>query len=144
MSAPSRRDHLLACSQFTGIVQNNADAITTDLAVAFQFDLPYRTKDGSTTSFVVDTAAVLCTGYYHFFSAIAKRYPHCVAKIFLPEDYSPIILSGIVQDDSRAVTTDIAVEFQFNLPYPTKDGCQTSFIIATGPQVSVTRFLVSR
>ncbi len=38
----------------------------------------------------VDTAAALCTGNYHFFAAIAKRYPQCVAKIFLPEDYSPI------------------------------------------------------
>jgi len=45
---------------------------------------------------VLDTAAALCTGNYHFFAAIAKRYPHCVAKIYLPEDYSPIILSGIV------------------------------------------------
>jgi hypothetical protein len=88
--APSWRVHLLACSQFTGIIQNNADAITIDLAIAFQFDLPYLTKDGSTTSFVVDTAAALCTGNYHFFSVIAKQYPHCVAKIFLPEDYSLI------------------------------------------------------
>ncbi len=90
---------------------------------------------------VVDTAAALCTGNYHFFSAIAKRYPHCVAKIFLPKDYSPIILSGIVQDDLRAITTDLAVVFQFHLPYPTKDGCQTSFILATGPQVSVNMVL---
>jgi hypothetical protein len=33
---------------------------------------------------IVDTAAVLCTGNYHFFAAIAKRYPQCNAKIFLP------------------------------------------------------------
>jgi hypothetical protein len=59
--APLRHDHLVACSQFTGIVQNNADAITTDLAVAFQFDLPYLTRDWSTTSFIVDIVAVLCT-----------------------------------------------------------------------------------
>jgi hypothetical protein len=90
---------------------------------------------------VIDTAAALCTGNYHFFSAIAKHYPHCIAKIFLPEDYSPIILSGIVQDDSRAVTTDLAVTFHFHLPYPTKDGRHTSFIIATGPQVSVNMVL---
>ncbi len=37
----------------------------------------------------------------------------------------------------RAITTDLAVAFQFHLPYPMKDGCQTSFTIATGPQVSV-------
>jgi hypothetical protein len=37
----------------------------------------------------------------------------------------------------RAVTTDLAVVFQFHLPYPTKDVRQTSFIVATKPQVSV-------
>jgi hypothetical protein len=41
---------------------------------------------------IVDTVAMLCTGNYHFFAAIAKQYLQCVAKIFLPEDYSPIIL----------------------------------------------------
>jgi hypothetical protein len=61
-------------------------------------------------------------GNHHFFSAIAKRYPHCVAKIFLPNDYSPIILLGIVHDDLRAITTNLAVAFQFHLPYATKDG----------------------
>ncbi len=59
----------------------------------------------------------------------------------LPKDCSPIILSGIVQDDSRAITTDLAGVFQFHLPYPTKDGCQTFFIVATGPQVSVNTVL---
>jgi hypothetical protein len=36
----------------------------------------------------------------------------------------------------RAVTTDLAVAFHFHLPYPTKDGCQTSLIVTTRPQVS--------
>ncbi len=76
-----------------------------------------------------------------FFSAIAKRYHHCVAKIFLPKDYSPIILSSIIQDDSRAITTDLAVAFQFHLPYPMKDGRQTTFIIVNRPQVSVNMVL---
>jgi hypothetical protein len=66
---------------------------------------------------VIDTAAALCMEIYHFFSAIAKRYPHCVAKIFLPKDYSLIILLGIVQDDSRAITTYLAVAFQFRDPW---------------------------
>jgi hypothetical protein len=90
---------------------------------------------------VIDNTSALSTGNYHFFSAIAKHYPHCVAKIFLPTDYSPIILSGIFQDDLRAITTDLAVAFQFHLPYPTQDGRRTSFIIATGPQVSVNTVL---
>jgi hypothetical protein len=40
---------------------------------------------------------------------------------------------GIIQDDLRAVATNLAVVFQFHLPYPTKDRCKTSFIFATGP-----------
>jgi hypothetical protein len=90
---------------------------------------------------VVDTATALCIGNYYFFAAIAKRYPHCVAKIFLPEDYLPIILSGVVQDNAHSVTTDLLVAFQFHLPYLTKDGSTTSFVIATWPHVSVNTVL---
>jgi len=90
---------------------------------------------------VLDTAAALCTGIYPFFAAIAKRYPHCVAKIYLPEDYSPIILSGIVQYNAHSFTTDLSVAFQFHLPYLTKDGSPTSFVVAIGPQVSVNTVL---
>jgi hypothetical protein len=48
---------------------------------------------------------------------------------------------GIIQFDLRAVTTDLAVAFQFHLPYPTKDGHQTSFIVANRPHVSVNTVL---
>jgi hypothetical protein len=84
---------------------------------------------------------MLCTRKYHFFAAIAKRYPQCVAKIFLPEDYSPIILSAIVQNNADAITTDLAIAFQFHLPYLTKDGSITSFVVATGPQLSINMVL---
>jgi hypothetical protein len=33
---------------------------------------------------VVDTAAALSTGNFHFVAAVVKRYPHCVAKLFVP------------------------------------------------------------
>ncbi len=46
---------------------------------------------------VVDTAAALTTGNLHFFAEIAKAYPHTIASIYSPDDYSPITLSGIVQ-----------------------------------------------
>jgi hypothetical protein len=120
------------------------------LPVAIQSGMPHITlqlgpvlNDNASPSIrcVLDTAAALCTGNYHFFAAIAKRYPHCVAKIYLPEDYSPIILSGIVQDNAHSVTTDLSVAFQFHLPYLTKDGSPTSFVVATGPQVSVNTVL---
>jgi hypothetical protein len=86
---------------------------------------------------VVDTAAALTTGNLHFVSAIAKRYPHTVAKIFVPEDYNPIVLSGIVQCGGESITTELMVGFQFHLPYLTTDGSQTSILIATGPHVTV-------
>jgi hypothetical protein len=89
---------------------------------------------------VVDTTTP-CTSNYHFFAALAKRYPQCVAKIFLPADYSPIILSRITQDNVHTITTNLPVAFQFHLPYLTKDGSATSFVIATEPQVSMNTVL---
>ena len=86
---------------------------------------------------VVDTAAALTTGNFHFVAAVAKCYPHCVAKIFVPNDYSPIVLSGIVQHGGESVTTELSVGFQFHLPYLTKEGEPTSILVATGPHVTV-------
>jgi hypothetical protein len=86
---------------------------------------------------MVDTGAALNTGNYSFCAAIAKWYLHCVAKVFLPKDYSPIILLGVIDDDAQAITTDLSVAFQFHQPYLTHDGSTTSIIIATSPQVSV-------
>jgi hypothetical protein len=85
----------------------------------------------------LDTIATLCTKNYHFSAAIAKQHPHCVSKIFIPGDYSPIIISGIIQDDEEAITTDLPIAFQCHPPYLTKDGSQTSFVTTTGPQVSM-------
>jgi hypothetical protein len=39
------------------------------------------------------------------------------------------------------LTTELPVAFQFHLPYFTKDGSATSFIVATGPHVSVNTVL---
>jgi hypothetical protein len=86
---------------------------------------------------LVDAGAALNTGNYSFYTAIVKQYLHCVAKVFLPKDYSPIILLGVIDDEAQAITTDLSVAFQFHLPYLTRDGSMTSIIIATGPQVSM-------
>jgi hypothetical protein len=86
---------------------------------------------------VVDTAAALSTGNFHFVVAVAKRYPHCVARLFVPKDYNPIVLSGIVQRGGKSVTTKLTGGFQFHLPYLTKEGDPTSILIATGPHVTV-------
>jgi hypothetical protein len=90
----------------------------------------------------VDTCAALSTGSFHFFAAIAKRFLHCVAKIFAPKDYAPIILSGIVQSsDKAAITTDLEVGWQFYLPYKTKSGEDAMFAVATGPHVAINTIL---
>jgi hypothetical protein len=49
---------------------------------------------------MVDTGTALNTKNYSFYAAIAKWYPHCIAKVFLPKDYSPIILLGVIGDDT--------------------------------------------
>jgi hypothetical protein len=76
-------------------------------------------------------------GNFHFVAALAKRYPHCIAKLYTPEDYNPIVLSGIVQRGGESITMDLTVGFQFHLPFLTRDGQATSILIATGPQVTV-------
>jgi hypothetical protein len=86
---------------------------------------------------VVNTAASLTMGNLHFFADIAKAYPHTVASIHSPDDYSPITLSGIVQQGGESVTTDLSVGFQFHLPYLTCEGNPTSLIVATGCDVTV-------
>jgi hypothetical protein len=86
---------------------------------------------------VVDTAAALSTGNFCFIAAVAKQHPHCAAKLFVPKDYNPIVLSGIVQGGGESITTELTVGFQFHLPYLTKEGNTTSILIATGPHVTV-------
>jgi hypothetical protein len=73
---------------------------------------------------------------------IAKRFPHCVARIFAPNDYAPIILSSIVQlSDQAAVTTNLEVGWQFHLPYKTTSSEEAMFAVAIGPYVSVNTIL---
>jgi hypothetical protein len=90
---------------------------------------------------VVDMAAALSTGNLHFFAALAKAYPHTVASIHSPSDYSPITLSGIVQHDGNSVTTKLSVAFRFHLPYLMQEGNPTSFLVAMGCNVTVNTIL---
>jgi hypothetical protein len=90
---------------------------------------------------IVLTAAALTTRNLHFFAVLAKAYPHTVASIHSPKDYSPITLSGIVQQGGSSVTTNLLVGFQFHLPYLTCEGSPTSLVIAAGPGVTVNMIL---
>ena len=85
----------------------------------------------------VNSCAALTTGNFHFFALVAKRYPHCVLKINTPEDYVPIVLSGIVLSDAASITTELEVGFFFHLPYRTREGNTASLMVAMGPNVLV-------
>ena len=79
----------------------------------------------------------MTTGNFHFFAAVAKRYPHYVSKVYTPKDYAPIVLSGIMSSDAASITTELEVGFLFHLPYRTREGDISSLMVATGPNVSV-------
>jgi hypothetical protein len=90
---------------------------------------------------VINTAAALTTGNLHFFMKIAKAFPHTVAAIYAPKDYAPITLSGIVEQIGESITTKLLVAFKFKLPYFTKDGNATTFMVAVGPNNTVNTIL---
>jgi hypothetical protein len=70
--------------------------------------------------------------------AVIWQFPHILKKIYLPDDYAAIVLSGIVNTpDSAPVTTELTVGFDIHLPYSTKDGNTTSLLVASGPDVAV-------
>jgi hypothetical protein len=69
---------------------------------------------------------------------IIWQFPHILKKIYLPEDYAAIVLSGIVNTpDLAPVTMELTVGFDIHLPYSTKDGNTTSLLVAAGPDVAV-------
>ena len=110
--------------------------------IVMQFGTTLDCPNSPSVRCAVDSCAALSTGNFHYFASLAKRFPHCLAKVFAPQDYAPIVLSGIVQSHQHeAVTTELEVGFQFHLPYKTTAGEETSFLIATGPQVSVNTIL---
>jgi hypothetical protein len=52
-------------------------------------------------------------------------------------DYSPITLSGIVQQGGNSVATGLMVGFQFPLPYLMHKGTPTNFVFAAGRDMMV-------
>jgi hypothetical protein len=85
----------------------------------------------------IDSCAALTTGNFHFFALVAKHFPHCIAKMYTPDDYATIVLSEIVQSIEKLVTTELEVGFLFHLPYRTREGETASLMVAMGPNISV-------
>jgi hypothetical protein len=109
--------------------------------IVLQFGTDLNCPNCPSVCCAVDSCAALTMGNFHFFALIAKRFPHCVAKVFAPQDYAPIILLGIIQSHQEAITTKLEVGFQFHLPYKTKECDESSLMIVTGPNVSINTIL---
>jgi hypothetical protein len=91
---------------------------------------------------MLDTGASLSTANFHYMEAVVRQYPQILKAIYLPEDYAAIILSGIVTSSAATpITTELSVGFEIHLPYVTKDGNDTSLLVAAGPDVAVNLIL---
>jgi hypothetical protein len=74
---------------------------------------------------------------------MVRQYPQILKAIYLPEDYAAIILSGIVTSSASApITTELSVGFEIHLPYVTKDGNDTSLLVAAGPDVGAVNLIL--
>jgi hypothetical protein len=110
--------------------------------IVMQFGTELDCPNSPSIHCAVNLCAALLTGNFHFFASLVKRFPHCLAKVYAPQDYAPIILSGVVQShQDKSVTTELEVRFQFHIPYKTTDGDESSLMIRTGPHVSVNTIL---
>lgn len=99
-------------------------------------------KDCPALRCMLDSGASLSTANFHYMEAVVRQYPHILKAIYLPEDYASIVLSGIVTSStSEPVTTELSVGFEIHLPYLTKDGNETSLLVAAGPDVAVNLIL---
>jgi hypothetical protein len=120
------------------------------MPIAIHSNLPHIVMQFGTTLDCPNSPSVCCavdscilsTGNFHYFASLAKRFPHCLTKVFAPQDYAPIVLSGVVQSHQHeAITTKLEVGFQFHLPYKVPTGEKASLLIAMGPHVSVNTIL---
>ncbi len=105
--------------------------------IVLQFGPDLGAPNCPSTRCAVDTCATLSTGNFHLFTAVAKRYPHCLAMFLVPANYAPIVLSGIVQTNNKAVTTKLEVGFQYHPSYCTLGGYSLSLLMVTGSHVLV-------
>ena len=101
-----------------------------------------KEKDCPNLRCVFDTGAALSTANFHFMEAIVRQFPHILKRIYMPADYAAIVLSGIVtSSNDEPITTELPVGFEIHLPYLTKDGSETSLLVAAGPDVAVNLIL---
>ena len=101
-------------------------------------------KDCPALRWMFDTGASLSTANFHYMEAVVRQYPHILKAIYLPDNYAAITFSGIVTTPTEApITTKLSVGFEIHLLYVTKDGNDTSHLVAAGPNVAVNLILGS-
>ena len=105
--------------------------------ILLQLGLELDSANCPATYVVVDTAAALSTGSLSHFMTIAKTFPHCVKAVYTTKNHTAITLSGIIRQGECAISSELPIAFEFHLPYKTKTGADTSFIVACGPDVAV-------
>jgi hypothetical protein len=60
----------------------------------------------------------------------------------MPSEYAAIVLSGIVISfNDEPISTELPVGLEIHLPYLTKDGSETSLLVAAGPDFAVNLIL---
>ena len=109
--------------------------------ISLQTGTSAEEKDCPNLRCVVDTGAALSTANFHYMEAVIRQYSHILKRIYLPADYAAIVLSGIVTTSDSPITTELPVGFEIHLNYLTKDGSDTSFLVAAGPDVAVNLIL---
>jgi hypothetical protein len=105
--------------------------------ITFQLSSAFGCSNCPAIHCVMDTAAALMTSNLPFFTALAKEYLHTLTSIHSSLDYSPITLSGIIQQGGVSDTTNLTISFQFHLPYLMREGMPTNLAVAAGSNVTV-------
>ena len=110
--------------------------------ITLQTGTAHDEKDCPNLQCVFDTGVALSMANFHFMEAVVCQFPHILKRIYMSAEYAAIVLSGIVtSSNDESITTELPVGFEIHLPYLTKDGSETSLLVAAGPNVAVNLIL---
>jgi hypothetical protein len=154
ISGATPNGSVIRCSNITllqDVVVLSTQSLKPQIPIAIHSPMPHLSlqtgtakdeRDCPALRCMLDTGASLSTANFHYMEAVVRQYPHILKAIYLPDNYAAIVLSGIVTSSSDApITTELPVGFEIHLPYTTKDGNETSLLVATGPDVAVNLIL---
>ena len=112
--------------------------------IAFALGSGAAEELGAIIDAMIDTGAGCCIGNLDFFLSLATLHPSIVMQVFESKDgdYTPIAMTGIVEDGAGAVSTTLPVAFQIRTPYRMPDGTNMCIIVGLGKHVAV-NFILS-